>query len=440
MSRAKDTGTHGPRTIVGGIASGVGAVVGGVVGGGAALIAAPVVGAKKDGIKGAMAGTVAGIAGLTLGVVGGVAIGVKSIVTGTINTPGTIKALITNDDLYGKETIDLSAVSAETEQEVDRYSKAQQMVMDAAADTNEAYVPTANVKESHYYEVLGVQSDVSAANLKKSFYKLAMKQHPDKGGDVQQFQSITEAYEVLSDNTKRKKYDEGGKAALQDHTPTDPSVVFAMMFGDSKFDHLIGELGMVQAMRLDEGMEEKSRAASLRKLQAEREEHLAKLIAVRLDAWTNGEREAFIAAALDEYSELTQTNLGPQMLMSIGIMYELTADRALGVRAQLAIIGIGGLDTHGFKTKARALQAAAQLQKQSKEPVAAEDEAGKRAAKAREMQLTLFNVLALDIESTVGRAAMLALQDTSITKEKRHDRARGLLKLGRIFQGQFSPK
>ena len=42
--------------------------------------------------------------------------------------------------------------------------------------------------------------------------------------------------------------------------------------------------------------------------------------------------------------------------------------------------------------------------------------------------------------STVGRAAHLVLHDTSVTKEQRRERARGMLKLGRIFQGQFTPQ
>ena len=47
-------------------------------------------------------------------------------------------------------------------------------------------------------------------------------------------------------------------------------------------------------------------------------------------------------------------------------------------------------------------------------------------------------MLALDIESTVGRAVDLCLADTSVDKETRRARAQGLMKLGKIFQGKFS--
>ena len=51
----------------------------------------------------------------------------------------------------------------------------------------------------------------AAAAIKKKFRKLAMKHHPDRGGDEEHFKKIQEAHEVLSDPDKRELYDEGGK-------------------------------------------------------------------------------------------------------------------------------------------------------------------------------------------------------------------------------------
>ena len=62
-----------------------------------------------------------------------------------------------------------------------------------------------------YYEVLGVQPSASQEEIKKSFRGLALKYHPDKNGNSddskQKFMKIVEAYEVLSDDNARKKYD-----------------------------------------------------------------------------------------------------------------------------------------------------------------------------------------------------------------------------------------
>jgi molecular chaperone DnaJ len=62
-----------------------------------------------------------------------------------------------------------------------------------------------------YYETLGVNKGASKDEIKKAFYKLAQKYHPDKkGGNEAKFKQVNEAYQVLSDDSKRAKYDQYG--------------------------------------------------------------------------------------------------------------------------------------------------------------------------------------------------------------------------------------
>lgn len=62
-----------------------------------------------------------------------------------------------------------------------------------------------------YYETLGVNKGASKDEIKKAFYKLAHKYHPDKKeGNEAKFKQVNEAYQVLSDDTKRSKYDQFG--------------------------------------------------------------------------------------------------------------------------------------------------------------------------------------------------------------------------------------
>lgn len=63
-----------------------------------------------------------------------------------------------------------------------------------------------------YYKTLGVPRTASTEEIKKAFRKLARKNHPDAGGDEEKFKEINEAYEVLSDEKKRKLYDQYGTA------------------------------------------------------------------------------------------------------------------------------------------------------------------------------------------------------------------------------------
>lgn len=57
------------------------------------------------------------------------------------------------------------------------------------------------------YEILGIGKDASETDIKKAYRKLAIKHHPDKGGDEETFKKISHAYGILSDPEKRKQYD-----------------------------------------------------------------------------------------------------------------------------------------------------------------------------------------------------------------------------------------
>lgn len=58
-----------------------------------------------------------------------------------------------------------------------------------------------------YYSILGVSRSASQEEIKKAYRKLAMKHHPDRGGDGELLSKINEAYDVLGDPGKRQQYD-----------------------------------------------------------------------------------------------------------------------------------------------------------------------------------------------------------------------------------------
>ena len=65
--------------------------------------------------------------------------------------------------------------------------------------------------QKDYYNILGIDKNASKEEIKKAFYKLAHKYHPDKkGGNEAKFKQVNEAYQVLSDDAKRSKYDQFG--------------------------------------------------------------------------------------------------------------------------------------------------------------------------------------------------------------------------------------
>jgi len=95
------------------------------------------------------------------------------------------------------------------------------------------------VKETVFYDRLGVKPDASESEIKKAFYKLAQKWHPDKVDASQKaeaeekFKEINEAYEVLSDKNKRETYDRYGKEGLSEtgFHAGDPFDIFGSFFG-----------------------------------------------------------------------------------------------------------------------------------------------------------------------------------------------------------------
>ena len=97
------------------------------------------------------------------------------------------------------------------------------------------------VTKRDYYEVLGVTRTADGEEIKRSYRRLAMKYHPDRNpGDAEaevRFKECAEAYEVLSDDGKRKRYDQfghGGVSGGHDFSHMDVTDIFSM------FDDIFG--------------------------------------------------------------------------------------------------------------------------------------------------------------------------------------------------------
>ncbi|KAG2731866.1 hypothetical protein G9P44_005453 [Scheffersomyces stipitis] len=112
------------------------------------------------------------------------------------------------------------------------------------------------VKDTTYYDILGVEPTATAVELKKAYRKQAIKLHPDKNANDPQaaakFQELGEAYGVLQDSNSRAAYDELGVEGMKKSDvggvdqDVDPVEMFGMIFGGNSFNEWIGELSMLK--------------------------------------------------------------------------------------------------------------------------------------------------------------------------------------------------
>src|SRR3989304_1567746 len=101
-----------------------------------------------------------------------------------------------------------------------------------------------------YYEILGVTRSSGADEIKKAYRKLALKYHPDRNPGSKeaedQFKEAAEAYEVLGDPEKRRRYDQFGHEGVRGtnfHEFTDINDIFSTfggVFGGGIFDEVFG--------------------------------------------------------------------------------------------------------------------------------------------------------------------------------------------------------
>ncbi|KAF5313824.1 hypothetical protein D9619_013033 [Psilocybe cf. subviscida] len=108
--------------------------------------------------------------------------------------------------------------------------------------------------ETGYYDLLGIPVTATTEDVKKAYRRAAIKHHPDKNpGDPhaeERFKEIAIAYQTLSDETLRRKYNEfGPKETAPEGGYVDPEEVFGAIFGGERFIPIIGNISLARDMK-----------------------------------------------------------------------------------------------------------------------------------------------------------------------------------------------
>ncbi|CAE7945954.1 DJP1 [Symbiodinium sp. KB8] len=238
-----------PRDVLGGLWSGIKCVLGGVLVGLAGLIAQPIEGAREEGVVGCFRG-------VGLGLLAGLFFAITGLCTGVFQTLRGVAATPRAICMAGRGWHWDAQNGTWTEPKA--YSlleEAEEVLVDGepepseTAERNDRTRPT-RVADTFYYDQLGVATDASQQEIRRAYIQRSRQCHPDKTSEEnakERFQSISEAYQVLSDKQRRRNYDLHGRDGKGEGF-IDAKVFFDVLLGADALAPYVGRLRITEVL------------------------------------------------------------------------------------------------------------------------------------------------------------------------------------------------
>ena len=213
-------------------------------------------------ILGMVTGVLLSVLGSVSILLSGVAVAVLQSIRGLLNTPQAISNHFRKDTFWDnsrRKWISRSCKEKESMKGENSQSSSSSKALVQSEDGSHiewlrrqcisGIIPDQN----DFYALLGVPRDAPASAIKRAYFLKAREYHPDKNpGDItakEKFQALSHAYQILSNDELRARYDAHGVDGL-DVNFIDGAELFSALFGSDKFAHLIGELKIATAVKV----------------------------------------------------------------------------------------------------------------------------------------------------------------------------------------------
>ncbi|KAL8426252.1 hypothetical protein Efla_004213 [Eimeria flavescens] len=500
--------TRKPKDAGAGLSSGLKSVGKGVAVGAASLFVVPVAAAAMlllQGVGGFFKGIGAGVLAAVALPLTGICIAGYQVTRGLINTPEAIHEKSQGKKWDKKERVwkpnwySLQEEAAEVLNRENPYRRDPNVggSTSSSSASQKGGPGERKVADTTLYDILEVSPDARPDEIRRQYYRLARKYHPDKNPDdptaKKRFQQLGEAYQVLGEEERRAQYDLHGPAAAQDMPIIDSGLFFMMLFGSEALEPYIGKLKMAMyAEMVDLPGSKGSQGDDISEEmfafeQLKREVQLAVLLQQRVQPYVDAmlqdpqnqenqqqEIEVWKKVMTEEAKNMCQSSFGDAILEAIAWTYENYASQYLGKLD--TFLGLGGRQAVSFmhlyakmqaqsrsvsnswrtaSAAVRAALAARQLQQREQRRVKRQEKAKKKANEGEQPAAesgptaedvkqfeetlplileTMLNICLMDIETTVRAAAKKVVKDMSVSVEVRRLRAEALVVLGKIVQ------
>ncbi|EAK89499.1 DNAJ'DNAJ protein' [Cryptosporidium parvum Iowa II] len=487
--------TRRPRDAMAGFSSGMKTVGKGVAAGVATLVAAPVVGAATEGVSGFFKGMGAGLVAAVALPVTAVGVAGYQMARGVANTPEAITESNKGRkwDKKNRQWIEYyysldDEIQRLKEKEI-KYSQKNDNYEASDYDKKESInLDSKNVVDTTYYDLLSVSPNADADEIRRQYYRKAKQYHPDKNPDdadaKDKFQKLGEAYQILADPERRKRYDEYGIGATYDMPVIDSNLIFTILFGSDSLEKYVGKLKMVSLVEIASTNNGQNGAGNSIEMEQAIENEQNKrtiLLAIEMRKIITPILQEFDAeksvpietseilinwreSISQEAKSLCNDSFCDAMVEAIGWSYENYGSQYLGKID--TFLGIGGkyakfqAKTRNVastwkmaSTAIRTAMAAQSLQSSIKKKSSGtaenertyesnlEQDAEESARTQQQFEETLplildtmLQITIMDIEDTIRTVAKKLVKDMGVDLNTRKQRALALIELGSIFQ------